>query len=178
MPVTTRYRHYADLYMSVFEQPLLLDNILSHLSVIDVVHLKMTGGQLVNEPRFKDTVDVFLESEYEDHKVRIFLRNINEMINQVQETDETQDKCRRLNELYDYMLDHMYYINNPDSCWVAFNNMLEQRLIRDTESIEYGMYALYYLSQFFGIQVQAYNDDSSGGLVEYIRDRHGNMHRL
>jgi hypothetical protein len=177
MPVTTRYQHRTDLYMSVLEQPLLLENILSHLSAADAVHLKMTGGSLVHEPRFQDTVDVFLESEYEDHQLQLFLRTMNEKLNDVYRETRAIDQYRKLNELYDYLLDHRYYIDSLEPCWSSFRDMLERRLIRDLENVDYEMYALFYLGEFFGTQVQAFNDDR-GELVEYIRDRHGNMHIL
>lgn len=177
MPVKTRFQRHAELYASVLEQPLLLDNILSHLCAKDVVHLMMVGGPLVREPRFQDTIHEYLELAYEDHQLRVFLQHVNEKISHAQGLMYAPivEQCRALNELYDFLLEHRYYIDSPERCWVEFSRMLEKRLLRDTQSSEYGMYALYYLNEFFGIQVQAYNDNDTGELVEYVRDRQGNM---
>ena len=108
MPVT-RYQRKRDLYESVFEQPLLLQNILAHMSAKDGVHLKLTNKQLTTQPRFDDTLSVFMTQKHAEyvqsvHDVKV-VRFINQTTQYLQEFHTTQGverRVRRANIVYDF----------------------------------------------------------------------------
>ena len=162
-------QHHAELYAAVLEQPLLLDKILSNLSPCDAVCLKLTGGSFVREPRFEDTLHLFLESKREEHEMFCFV-----LIDEIKQGCSLVDNIHQINRVYDFILFHKHYMEHED--FETFFETIEQKLIRETDSLEYGHYAIYYLFELFGIPVQAYMDDNTGELVEFVQDRHGRRH--
>lgn len=185
MPVVTRYQRNKNLYESVLEQPLLLKNILSHLSAKDGVHLKLTNNMFTKQERLDDTLNLFLDGKYKEFlqhshekKLNKFLKTVSNHLKKLENLSHVHFRYRivQANIIFDYLVDNAWFLDEPD--FKEFSNVVERKLINllmeDTH--EYGHYALHYLHVLFGIELKARpHPEFEDLLQEYILNRKGEM---
>ena len=182
MPVT-RYQRKRDLYESVFEQPLLLQNILSHMSAKDGVNLKLTNKQLTKQPRFDDTLSVFMTKKHAEHlqtvhdtKVVRFIKQVTQYLQEFHLTRTVEQRVRQANVVYDFLVENKWFmeINELQGLVRIVERKLIQMIVDSPE--EYAHNALYYLSVLFGIEVKARpHPYFLEEIQEYIEDSEGNI---
>lgn len=179
MPVTTRYQRASELYGKVLEQPLLLENILTHLTPKDAVCLHIAGCR---EERFVDTCDRFLQKKYDDYLIRKenernqeFINNVGVLLHTAEQTQGIQLRIRRINDVYDYLCDNIWF--KEVSLMQRFIPIVQKKLIEFMVEYpdDYAHYALHYLDVLFDIKLMGHIDEETGEFVEYIRDMDGNM---
>lgn len=165
----TRLQARTQLYHDVLEQPLLLDKISQFLDPNDLVHLKMAGKC------FQSTLDHVLQDRREkqiEQKKNTFHKTLLHFLN-VHDTLERDFQYRNLNELYDYLLENIWFRQDP--YYSKFDRVVERKLIEFT--IHSGYYnGFAYLYDIYGIVVQA--EYSEEDLVEYIVDTQGIKHYI
>lgn len=176
MPVLTRYQEKAHLYETVLEQPLILENILSHLEARDLANLKLLGGPLMKEPRYQSVLNEFLETEYicyeEKRRRNEFIKQTQTLLDNSQQSDDTQQQIRLVNEMFDYLDDNKDILKLPE--FEPLDKCVERKLIELMfEHDDYCHYALYYLNRLFDIHVKMSNDPDTGDLIQYIETRGG-----
>ena len=179
MPVTTRYQRASELYARVLEQPLLVENILTHLTPKDAVCLHIAGCR---EERFVDTFDCFMHKRYDDYRVRKeeernqeFAENVAVLLETALQTPEIPLRIRRINDVYDYLCDNIWF--KEVSLLQNFVTVVQEKLIELLVEYpdDYAHYALHYLDVLFDIKLMGHIDEETGEFVEYIRDMDGNM---
>lgn len=182
MPVTTRYQRAARLYESVLEQPLLLHEIINHLSSADIVRLKMTGGGLCREDRFIDTVNLCLKKRHvqylelkEKEKCDKFCLDVRKLLTKTEQARGTANKIRHMNVLYDYLVDNRWFVEM--AYFKKLVDVVESKIIETIMSHpdDYLPFGLHYMEALFGIQMQLRVDEDTGELVEYITTRSGEV---
>lgn len=181
MPVITRYQHKAHLYHHVLEEPLVLSHILTHLSSQDVVNLKTT---LKNEPRFNDTLDEFLDDQFEvylerkeQEKRKLFISTVHSFINEFNDSSNMDIHYRIvvMNRLFEYLVDNKWFLS--DETFDVFQRVVERKLMNQLREhpYEYAHYALHYLEVLFDIRHKVFVDEDTQEMIEYVQDREGNM---
>lgn len=176
MPVLTRYQEKAYLYETVLEQPLILENILSHLEARDLANLKLLGGPLMKEPRYQSVLDEFLETEYicykENQRRNEFMTQTQTLLDKSQQYDDPQQQIRLVNDVFDYLDDNKDILKLPE--FEPLDKCVERKLIELMfDYDEYCHYALYYLNRLCDIDVKTRNDPDTGDLIQYIETREG-----
>lgn len=180
MPVTTRYQHKARLYQQVLEEPLVLSHILTNLSSQDAVNLKTT----LKEPRFHDTIDDFLDDQFEVFQVekekekrRTFIAAVYDFIRDFDESVnmDIHYQIGRMNRLFDYLVDNQWFL--ADETFDNFQKVAERKLMNQLmeHPYEYAHYALHYLEVLFDIHHNVFVDEDTQETIDYVRDRDGNM---
>lgn len=183
MPVTTRYQRNAALYSDVFENPLILENILCNLEAKDTINLLITNAPFTEEERFQDTLNRFLHKKRSDFEHAKFKRKHSEFIHHtlaLMTTFETiqniggsiHQQHTQLRRIYDYINDDKWFLMiNPD-----FSNIVEMKLVQHlNDASNFHHDALHYLGEIFGIFVKAEPDmdGNEGDFVEYIITSNG-----
>lgn len=184
MPVTTRYQRNAALYSDVFENPLILENILCNLEAKDTINLLITNASFTEEERFQDTLNRFLHKKRSDFEHAKFKRKHDEFIHHIHALMSTFETIQhsggsihqqesQLRRIYDYINDDKWFLMiNPD-----FSNIVETKLVEhlNDASTSFHHDALHYLGEIFGIFVKAEPDmdGDEGDFVEYIITSNG-----
>lgn len=184
MPVVTRFQRNKSLYESVFEQPLLLENILSHLSAKDGVNLKLTNNTFIKQERLDDTLNLFLDSKYNEFLKHSHEKKLTKFIKKVGDHLKTfeslsyahfRDRIVQANVVFDYLVDNAWFLDEPEL--KPFTDIVERKLINllIEDPFEYGHHALHYLHVLFGIELKARPHPEFDDLIqEYIIDGNGN----
>lgn len=179
MSVTTRNPRAAQLCESVLEQPLLLREVLGHLSSSDIVRLKMSGGVICREERFLDTINNCLakrHSEYlkEEEKKRGFMKTVKELLLVAEQARGFANKVQTMNDFFDHLVENNWFVNMH--YFEQFICVVEDKLIETMFlwPVEYARYSLYYMEKLFGTKVECCVQDT-GEPVEYIMSRSGEM---
>ena len=184
MPVVTRYQHNKNLYESVLEQPLILENILSHLSAKDGIHLKLTNNTFTKQERLDDTLNLFLDRKYKE-----FVKEAHEKVEQIHQNgwrpfekfeslshEHFRHRIVQANVVFDYLVDNAWFLDEPELN--PFSDVVERKLINllIEDPFEYGHHALHYLHVLFGIELRARPHPEFEDLIqEYILDRKGQL---
>lgn len=155
----------------VFDEPLLMSSIAKHLSVNDLVNLKVSGDY---GERFYDTLSYELDKRQKEihaKKLKDFEKNVALILKEPNYT------VRQLNHLFDFLADNRWFRDEPK--FRHIDDAFQANLIRlATENYEYAHDALFYLDEIYGIHVQANYDEDNDTLVEYIKDLNGNKYQL
>lgn len=178
MPVTTRYQRVSELYESVLEQPLLLENILKNLTPKDIVCLHIAGCK---SERFVNTIDYFLQQQYEYYLAQKdnarnheFVATVIVLLKKAEKAHGIPLRIRQVNDVYDFFCANMWF--KEVSLLRKFVPVVQQKLIKFLVEYpdDYAHYALHYLDVLFGIKLMGHIDEETGEFVEYILDTNGN----
>eukprot|EP00976_Prorocentrum_cordatum_P048911 986902-Prorocentrum_minimum.AAC.2 len=185
MPVVTRYQHNNHLYESVLEQPLLLENILSHLSAKDGINLKLTNNTFTKQERLDDTISLFLDKKYKEFLKHENQKKLNKFINTVGDHLKTfeslsnahfRHRIVQANVMFDYLVDNAWFLD--ETALKPFTDVVERKLINMLieDPFEYGQHALHYLQVMFGVQLNARpHPEFEDSIQEYIFNRKGEL---
>ena len=179
----TRFQHKANLYATVFENPLLLNNILSHLEAKDCVNILTTNAPFTKENRFVETINIFLKNKKEvyekklkQNQIDIFhntTKNIFEIITYYQYFNDSFNKeqhFRNINSLFDYIIKNEWIFEEHHDIEETeqFRIVIEKKLIEFmVQEPEYTWNSLYYLEKLCNICIKAENDENDE-LIEFI----------
>ena len=182
MPVVTRYQSNRDLYESVLEQPLLLENILSRLSAKDAMNLRLTNNALTKQTRFEDTFTLFMKKKHETHlkklhdiKIINFINTVGDNLRHMENLgDGSEERIRQASVVFDYLVDNSWFLQEPE--FEKFVDVVERKLLNIlmVSPYEYGDKALHYLKVLFGINLNISYGASEDDYEEYIIDSKGN----
>ena len=175
----TRFQYKANLYATVFENPLVLNEILMHLDAKDSVNMLITNAPFTYTERFVDTINMFLmkkKDEYEqklkEKRMNAFHKetnNIFEMIYEYQYDNNNyviEEHFRHVNSLFDHILTNMWIFDDENNQY--FRLIIEKKLIEFViEKPAYKSNALYYLEKICNIHIDAENDENNE-LIEFI----------
>ena len=175
----TRFQHKANLYATVFENPLILNKILMHLDAKDSVNILMTNAPFTYEDRFVDTMNIVLlkkkfdyERKLEEKRMYAFhqeTHNIFEMIYEYQYNNNhyvIEEHFRHVDCLFDHILKNIWIFDDEQNHY--FRLIIEKKLIEFmVEEPAYTSNALYYLERICNIHPMAENDENDE-LVEFI----------
>lgn len=175
----------SQLYSSIFENPLLMTNIVSHLDAKDAVHLMMSQGAFTKDARFQDTMKMFLDTkkeEYDNVKAELCLLNrrmqfgstLAHKLCHLDNISGIENRKRHVVDIFDFCVENKDVLDIPDMATLKriIHNKLVSFLRNDTSYFSED--AVYYLAELFDIQVQAQavpNTDDE--YVEYIIDLNG-----
>jgi hypothetical protein len=171
----TRLQARTNLYHDVLEQPLLLDKITQYLDPNDLVHLKVAGFH--HQERFQSTLDHVLQDRHTkqlEQKKNTFHKTLLHFL-KVHENLERDLQYRNLNELYDFLLENIWFRHDP--YYSKFDRVVERKLIELTIHSEYHN-GFAYLHDIYGIDVQAEYSEYYDDMVEYIVDTQGTKHYI
>lgn len=166
----------------VFDEPLLLSTIAEHLSINDLVNLKVSANY---GDRFHDTMSYLIDERdkaLHAKKLNDFERTV--ALSLIVPSSTPRERMRQLNHLFDFLADNMWFRDEPK--FKHMDDMFQAKLIRlateGTEgdrthdwSYDYSHEALFYLAEIYGIQVQADYDED---MIEYIMDLNGNRYQI
>lgn len=171
----TRYQARRDLFNSVLDEPLLLDTILQHVSIEDAINLKLSGYSTDQNSRFHETIDMYLIKQ-RDTKQKEFTKTMSCFVKLIDDSS-FEEKVRLLNNMYDFLVDNLWYRDH----FKELDRVVEKKLIEFAKHQGYSHNALYYLSELYGIHVQAMyveDVDDDDPFVEFITDTQGGVHYL
>ena len=179
----TRFQHKANIYATVFENPLLLNNILTHLEAKDGVNILITNASFTKEDRFVDTMHIFLtdrkdvyEQKQKENRMDKFhdtTQKIFRMITEYQHFNENFNKeqhFRNVNSLFDYIIENEWIFEEHDDLEETenFKIVIEKKLVEFMiQEPEYTWNSLYYLEKLCNISINAENDENDD-IVEFI----------
>ena len=179
----TRYQHKANLYANVFENPLILKNILTHLEAKDGVNMLTTHAPFTKEDRFVDTMHIFLTDKKDEYEQKQKEKRIDEFHDTIQRTfrmiieyqhfDENYNKeqhFRNVNSLFDYIIQNEWIFWEHDLLKESYNFkiIIEKKLIEFMlQEPDYTWHSLHYLEKLCNISIKAENDENDE-LTEFI----------
>ena len=179
----TRFQHKANLYATVFENPLLLNNILTHLEAKDGVNILITNAPFTKEDRFVDAMHIFLTDKKDEYEQKQKEKRMDEfhdttqkifrMITEYQHFNENFNKeqhFRNVNGLFDYILENEWIFEEHDDPEETenFKIVIEKKLVEFmVQEPEYTWNSLYYLEKLCNISIKAENDENDE-LIEFI----------
>ena len=177
----TRYQRKANLYSKVLEEPNIMSTIIQHLEPEDVVMLLQSKGDFTREPRFKDTVALYLKHRrrlYEERVQKRYWKDrmcvFNQTMRRVQREFNHNYNLSRLDEMFECIRDNMDVLAHFE-CFELME-MTEKKLVEFVHHDEYGLNALRFLGEIFDIHVQARGiPGAEDEYVEFIEDRNGNV---
>lgn len=177
----TRYQYKANLYNDVLEEPNIMSNIIQHLSPKDVLTLIQSNGEFTHEPRFKDTISIYLQHQYKLHKERVekrFWSNRRFVFNQTMKRIRLEFmnnfRLSKLDEMFECIRDNKDVLAHFDC--EEFLDVTEQKLIEFIHHEDYGLNAIRFLGEIFNIYIKARPiPNTEDEFVEFIEDRKGNI---
>jgi len=174
-----------DTVYAVFDEPLLLTNIVRHLGTDDVVNLNRA---LEGSTRSEATLAWVLEErEKQAHadKVRRF-RQVVACIVRTCSSHRTEcggdvllrRRMRQLNRLFDFLVDNLWFRHEPDL--QHMNDLIEINLIKlaTADEEDFSLEALWYLERIYGLTVKTSYDPVKAAVIECVEDTDGNLHAL
>lgn len=150
-----QYEDHADLYSTVFEEPNMMNTIISFMTPKDVVHLMMSKGDFTHEPRFQDTVHTFLNVEKlkyiermvkqeREQRICMFGKELYKLLDEFEYLNGYEEKIRQSRKVFDYVLKYKDIITSPE--YASLLKSIENKLIYYLRTYEVFQHdALHYL---------------------------------
>lgn len=160
-------------YLTVFEEPCMMTNIMSFLTPKDVVNLMLTNGDFTKEERFRDLYDGYMSRMKEKHYEELEIKRKMLFNKELKDIITGTNTCAKCREMFDYIIKHMDILESSE--YRKFLRVLHDKLIEFLEDDEFVLDSVYYLGEMFGIYPKARPTDDDDEYEEYIEDLDGNI---
>jgi len=175
MPVITRAQHRAQhtlLFKETIENPCILDLIACNLHRKDMIAMK----QVSKDARFNDVLDQKL-TKIVKHRQRVkkITKKISNYILHVESLDYKTDKLPIINQLYEYICKHKWFLKE----YPRFEKVVHNKLIEFIQDVEFRNQGVTYATKLFDLQPPKQYYNSRVGLAQYgMFDMHGKFVEL